>query len=159
MSTQAKEIKFHLCSEHVDHYEQTLKRTYPDYIFNTFLNISIRKCGIAKCNETSHYESIGVKIPETAGELTVPKRQKPIQEIFTNAKEILEKGPAIERLTVYLKTKIISQNPGLTTNIILKNHAKLILAKLKIDEQDYLTVKNISDIVKELGLYPYDFGR
>lgn len=159
MSTTSKELKYYICQDHIERYERTLKRIHPGYRFNTYVSICAnRKCtAITSCDQIPYYECIGVLVPETVSKLDIPKKSKPVQEIFWNAKHILDGGPALERLMVFLKTKVIPQNSGIVCDNIFRHHARLILKSLKIDEECSLSDTDKDKILRELELYPADF--
>lgn len=125
--------------------------------FNSYTTFPGRKCSVPNCLETAYCECVGILIPDSLGELNLPKTPKPVQEIFSNAKQILDGGPAIDRLTVFLKTKIIPSQKSFTSDKIIRHHARLILEKLKIDDRCTLSDHDKDRILRELQLYPSDW--
>lgn len=160
MSTASKEVKYYICQDHIDQYEKSLHRFHPSHRFNTYLVVSAnKKCVMSNCKEITYYECIGIQIPDTVGNIEPVNNKKirPVREIFGNAKHLLDGGCATDRLTVFLKTKIIPQNSGLTCDKIIRHHAKMILNKLGIDEVCTISDHDKDRILRELELYPADW--
>ena len=124
--------------------------------FNTYSSFPPKKCSYTNCSQPAYYESIGIQVPESLSK-DIQRASTPEGEIFDSAKQLLSDGPAIERLVVFLKTKIIPEYSNYISNQIFKHHAKLILNKLKINETCLLTNSNIVDILIELDLFPKDY--
>lgn len=124
--------------------------------FNTYSSFPPKKCSYTNCSQPAYYESIGIQVPEYIP-TKIERISTPEGEIFENAKQLLADGPALDRLMVFLKTKIIPESSNNISNQMFKHHAKMILEKLKIPENHLLTNGNIIDILIELELFPRDY--
>lgn len=156
MAIQSKELRYSFCHEHVERTDDKYwTRQHPGYLFNTYHLFPARKCSITGCTEPAYFGSIGVQVPEGIPEkILIDKRAQ--KEIFFSAKQILAGGSAIERLPVFLKTKIIPTYKTFITDQIIKHHAKCILKMLAIDENKTLVENDMVRILKELDLFPAD---
>jgi hypothetical protein len=149
----SEELRIELCYKHKD---LDLPKRFPGYVFNDYLNFPARKCRIKNCQEDAFYTVIGLNFPDAVGEI---KREtavcKGTMEIFMEAKTILDGGPALDRLTRYLRTRIIpSLHKEVTADMLLRHHAQCILDKLGIDKEISLSDIDKHAILQELGLYP-----
>lgn len=112
------------------------------------------------CTEDAFYTLIGVRIPNCSGPLegVQAKKHRAIIELFTEAKKILDNGPAAERLCFYLKTRLLcSERRSLLAEKLLGKMSRLVLDKLKIDPDISLSDTDKHRILKELRLYPEDY--
>jgi hypothetical protein len=150
MSTASKELKYHFCDYHIERYNfNTLNPGYRFNVYHSFIN---RRCSFTGCYESAIYECIGVLIPDTIPEKL--KSGKVEKELFRSAKHLLDNGTSLERLIVFLKTKIIPIEKSVICDKIIRHHAKAILAKLEIDENQSISDVDKKRILDELELNP-----
>lgn len=153
MKAEQKEVKIELCHKHKDTY---LTDFYPGYFFNQYLQFPARTCRMQGCSEDAFYSVIGITFPDAVGDISRKERVcTGAKEIFREAKAIMDGGAALDRLTQYLKTRIIpSHHKELVAEKLLHHHAAMTLKKLGIDPNHDLSDNEKHCILKELNLYP-----
>lgn len=157
MKASMKEVKFDLCHRHK---QVNLSEYYPGYVFSEYIFFPTRPCKVPECDETAYHTVVGIRIPDTVGEITRENDEKlcrGIYEIFGEAKKLLDGDRAIDRLTYYLRTRIVpSSDREFLAHKLIRQYATMILNKLKIDPESSITDKNKHRILVELQLYPID---
>lgn len=155
MQASREEIRIELCYKHKD---TNLTDFYPGYVFNQYLSFPARECRMHNCEEEAFYSVIGIIIPATIGDIKRDHKYcRGTSELFKEAKDLLDGGRALEKLTGYLKTRIIpSGHKEVTADKIIRHHARSILDKLKISRECSLSDTDKHRILKELELYPED---
>lgn len=154
MTISAQELKFDLCDVH-----RTLEFTehWPGYAFAGHIYFPPRSCAYPSCQKEAYYTVIGVPIPDAVGDLKQEKICRGIVEIFAEAKELLDGGPALDRLTYYLRTRIVpSKHREFLAKKLILQFAAMVLQKLKIDPECSLSDKDKHRVLSELGLFPED---
>lgn len=146
----ASEISVELCHAHKD---MPLSSTYPGYVFNQYLCFPARKC---YCGEDAFFTAIGIQFPDAVGEIAREEsRCRAVYEIYREAKALLDGGPALVKLTTYLRTRVIpSGHKELTAEKLLHHHAKCILEKLGLDPRCSISDTDKHRILVELAIYP-----
>lgn len=130
--------------------------TIQDIGFNTYHTFPGKKCQVTTCSDPAYFECIGLQVPEWVSKDDLSQNHTPKEEIFKAAKIMLDGGLSLDRLTVFLKSKIIPTYKSFTADTIIRHHAELILVKLNISLNQSLSDYDKDRILTELRLYPND---
>lgn len=145
------EIKINLCQHHKGLLD--LREYYPEYIFSDLIFFPARTCRVPQCSREAYHTCIGLKIPNGAGSLS--KESIWELEIVSEAKQLLDGGLALDRLSYFLKTKIVpSQHREFLADKLIRHHARMILDKCKIDPSSTISDRDKGRLLLELGLLP-----
>lgn len=158
MKASAKEIKLDLCNKHKN---VNLAEFWPGYVFAEHLSFPSRDCKAPDCEENAYYTVVGVLVPDAMGVFVRENGAtfcRGTIEIFDEAKHLLDNGNALDRLTYYLRTRIVpSECRDFLANKLIRIFASMVLSRLKIDPTSALSHKDKHRILLELKLYPEDF--
>lgn len=147
------EVHLYFCINHMD---TDTSLTHPGYAFSWFPIYTPRKCAFDGCSTKAYNMLIGLKVPETSN-ISCVESGIAAKETFLEAKEAMQGGPAIDKLTSYLyfKIRMFSYETGdFMAFTLLKKYAKLVLKMLKIEESADLNDKDIKRILNKLDLLP-----
>jgi hypothetical protein len=156
--TQKGEVRFPVCADHKEH---DFRKHYPEHHFNVIISFPGKECVIKGCSREAFFTAIGIEIPDTVGEIQRPENEKLCRatyEIYREAKDLLDNGPALEKLTYYLESRVVpSSFRRQLAKKLLNHYASLILEKLKINPQEPINDRNKHLILRELDLYPEQY--
>ena len=151
------EIILFLCS---DHFDFDLSVTCPDYVFNQLPCYNSEHCEIEGCLNEAFYRFIGIKVPDLCPDLSLKSPILAPDELYLEAVRALTKGFALDKLTSYLyfKTRTFVYNSGdLAAVLVIKQLARLLLKELDIGENQQMSTRQVSMILKKLRMYPIDY--
>ena len=152
---QTTELKFRVCA---DHRHLDFAGQWPEFAFSELISFPSTECNYPECPKDAYYEVVGILIPSSVGEI---KREQRMSlgtiETFEEAKKILEGAKAVDRLTYFLRTRIVpTDHREFLAKKLLRHYAGLILKQLKIDPECSMSDKDKHRILLEMGLYNED---
>ena len=150
------EVILFLCS---DHYNLDLSVTYAGYVFNELPTFVKNHCLIDGCLNEAYFRFIGIIIPDSAPDLSLKKPVLAADETYLEAVQALTRGFALDKLTSYLyfKTRVFVHDSGdLAAVILVKQLSRLVLKELSIPENEQMSLRQVTSILKYLRLYPVD---
>ncbi len=150
------EIIIFLCS---DHHSIDLSVTLPNYVFNDLPTFVKNHCEVEGCLNEAYYRFIGIKVPDSCPDLSLKKPILAYDETYLEAVQAMTRGFALDKLTSYLyfRTRTYIHDSGdLSAVLVIKQLARLLLKELQIPENEQMSARQVSRIIKYLRLYPLD---